>query len=233
MNVMNTLNGASLKIEERQLVDRQGRPRVGNYMHLSNGRKYFPFDPRPEDVDIEVIAHHLACNGRWQGATQHKRFKSRIFLSVAEHSVYVARYLAEELNRPDLALEALLHDGSEGYIGDLIRPLKYSPEFRAPFFAVEQINEVVIGSRFNLVYPFPKEIKMADEAVTEAEHQQVIFRHPDEEWESGLLHETKVCAPYDIQMLDPFPAKEFFLDAYYTIIGQREKYRALPDDFRV
>ncbi|RWJ03431.1 hypothetical protein [Mesorhizobium sp.] len=232
-NHMNMLHGKEIKLEERCMVDRFGRKRVGNYMATSSGRKYWPFDPRPDEIDIEVIAHHLANTARWAGATQHKRFKSRIFLSVAEHSVLVARYLAEVLKRPDLALEGLLHDGTEGYIGDLIRPLKYSPEFRKPFLEVELLNETPLGSRFNLVYPFPKEVKIADEAVTSAEQEQCIFWHPDEQFEPGHLHDHTNVAPYQIEMLEPYPAKELFLMAYWAIMADREKYRPLPEAFRV
>lgn len=233
MNVMNTIQGEAITIEDRKLVDRHGRSRAGAYMHVSNGRKYFPFDPREDEVDIQVIAHHLACNGRYNGATQHRRFKSRIFYSVAEHSVYVANYLRMDLKRPDLALEGLLHDASEAFIGDLIRPLKYSPEFRAPFFAVEEINEVIIGRAFNLVYPFPKEIKQADEAVTAAEVEQIIVKHPEEEFESGLLHDPDKVAPYEIAMFDPFAAKEMFLATFYALVEERDKFRPLPEAFRV
>lgn len=233
ISVMNTLHGKELKIEERNLTDRFGRQRVGNYMATSSGFKYWPFDPRPEEIDIQVVAHHLATQGRWNGATQHRRFKSKIFLSVAEHSVLVARYLIEVLKRPDLALEGLLHDGTEGYIGDLIRPLKYSPSFRAPFLAVEELNEGPLGSRFNLIYPFPKEIKIADEAVTNAEHDQCIFWHPDEAVKGIDLADAEFTAPYEIQMLNPFEAKELFLIAYHDIIADRAKYRPLPADFRV
>ncbi|RWI35495.1 hypothetical protein [Mesorhizobium sp.] len=233
MNIMNTLHGKELKIEERNLIDRHGNRRVGNYMATSTGYKYWPFDPKPEEIYIEAIAHHLATKARWAGATQHRRFKSRIFFAVAEHSVYVADYVRDVLKRPDLELEALLHDAPEYVIGDLIRPLKYSPSFRAPFLELEDLNEAVVAKRFNLVHPFPREIKIADEAVTEAEHQQIIFWHPDEGGETVELHETKAVANIEIKMLEPYPAKEFFLDAYYNAIARREEYRPLPQAFRV
>jgi hypothetical protein len=231
MNVMNTLRGGNYDIAERKLVDKHGRSRAGNYMHMVKGGKFFPMDPRADEIDIEEIAHHLANNGRWAGATQHKRFKSRIFYSVAEHSVYVARHL-EKMGRPDLALEGLLHDGPEYVIGDLIRPMKYHPAFKE-YFKIEELNDKALAERFNLVYPFPKEIKLADEAITEAEHKQIILRNLDEEWSSGLLHDQTKGAAVEIQMLDPYPAKEFFLQAYYEIIATRETYRALPPDFRL
>ncbi|RWB95629.1 MAG: hypothetical protein EOQ56_28180 [Mesorhizobium sp.] len=228
MNVMNTH-----KIEERSLIDRFGRKRVGTYMHTADGHKYWPFDPRADEVDIDTIAQHLAGQNRWQGAIRHKRFKSKIFLSVAEHSVMCAAYMIDVLKRPDLMLEALLHDASEAYIGDLIRPLKYSPEFRAPFLKVEELNERAIADRFNLVYPFPPEVKQADEAVCTAESNQCIFRHPDEEWGAVPFLDDSKVAPYEIQMLNPFEAKELFIIAYHDIIADREKYRPLPEAFRV
>lgn len=235
MNVMNKIiiDGREVDVESRNLIDRFGNKRVGSYMATSDGHKYWPFDPRPEEIRIEVIAHHLATACRWAGAVRHKRFKTKIFYAVAEHSVYVANYVRDVLQRPDLELEALLHDASEAYIGDLIRPLKYSPEFRKPFLDVEEINELALAKRFNLVYPFPKEIKIGDEAVCNAEHEQIIFWNPSEEHKSGQLHDDRLIAPYEIQMLQPYQAKDLFLQAYYDAISRREQYRPLPAGFRI
>jgi len=197
--------------------------RVGNYMHTSNGRKYWPLDPRPEEVHIEVIAHHLANRCRYNGATQHKKHPERIFYSVAEHSVYVSRYVAEVLGKPEYALEALLHDASEAFNGDLIRPLKYDPLFAEPFKKVEDINELVIAQRFNLVYPFPEEIKIADEAVTAAEVNQIIVKDPKEDWSYGALHDTSRIAPYKIRMFEPYSAKRMFIDRFREVGVHRTK----------
>lgn len=203
------------------------QPVRGRYMHTSNGKKYWPMDPRPEEVHIEVVAHHLATRCRYNGATQHPQFRSKIFYSVAEHSVYVSRYLEEVLGRPDLALEGLLHDGSEAYNGDLIRPLKYDPLFRAPFQVVEEKNERAGAIRFNLIYPYPKEVKIADEAVTAAEVNQIIVHAPNEDW-SGKLHDETNVAPYTIEMLEPFAAKEQFLLRWEELARKRDRFRALP-----
>lgn len=218
-----------IKPEDRQLHDRFGRPRVGNYMHTAGGEKYWPFDPRADEVKIATIAHQLAGQNRWQGAVRHRRFKMRIFYSVAEHSHYCARYMIEVLKRPDLALEALLHDASEAYIGDLIRPLKYDPQFREPFRVVEDLNEKVIAERFNLVYPFPAEVKIADEAICEAESQQIVPRDPDEEWDTGAMHDRTNAAPYEITMHLPSEAKAIFMLTYRRLMADRAKYRPLPE----
>lgn len=202
-----------------------GPVRQGRYMHTSNGRKYWPLDPRPDEVFVDVVAHHLATRCRYNGAVQHPRITSRIFYSVAEHSVYVADYIAKVLGKPEFALEGLLHDGSESYNGDLIRPLKYSPEFTAPFKKVEELNELAVARKFGLVYPFPAEVKIADEAVTTAEVQQIVPKHPAEEWDSGRLHDDSQVAPIEIIMLDAYQAKILFLDKFKELWTARERAR--------
>ncbi len=215
-------------LPQEPVVLTNGQPVRGKYMHTSNGKKYWPLDPKPHEVHPEVIAHHLANKCRWNGATQHRYFRSKIFYSVAEHSVLVSRYVEEELGRPEYALEALLHDGSEAYNGDLIRPLKYSPEFAEPFRKVEDLNERAGAVRFNLVYPYPKEVKQADEAVCAAEAAQIIIRDPNEDWQTGKLHDDSVVAPYEIEMLLPYEAKELFLMRLEEVLRKRHKYASLP-----
>lgn len=197
--------------------------RKGHYMHTSNGKKYWPMDPRPEEVHIDVVAHHLATRCRYNGAVQHPVFRSRIFYSVAEHSVLVSRYIEEVLGQPEYALEGLLHDGSEAYNGDLIRPLKYDELFREPFKVVEERNERAGAERFGLAYPYPKAVKLADEAVTNAEVAQIIVKDPSEDW-SSKLHDDSHMAPYQIEMMDPFLAKQFFLLRYEELMSRRDRY---------
>lgn len=188
------------------------------FMHTSNGKPYYPFAPKAADVDINVIAHHLATRARWAGATQHRAFRERIFYSVAEHSVYVSEYLQYELNRPDLALAGLLHDGSEAYNGDLIRPLKYSPAFREPFKKVEALNEAAVEERFGLTVQMKDPaIKIADEAVCHAEWLQIIPRHKDHPL-TAEYHETTRLAPIKITMFEPHVAKCFFLSRFDTVM---------------
>lgn len=64
--------------------------------------------------------------------------------SVAEHSVIVSLYVD-----PEYAREALLHDATEAYLGDIVRPLKGSPEF-AGYRTLEARMHEVIAERFNL-----------------------------------------------------------------------------------
>lgn len=87
-----------------------------------SGIYYDPFAMKIENIDFYDIPHHLSMICRYGGAT-----KSR--WDVAIHSVVVSR-AAEVLGAsPFVQLALLLHDASEAYIGDVVRPIKHTPEF--------------------------------------------------------------------------------------------------------
>ncbi|MBI2850148.1 MAG: metal-dependent phosphohydrolase [Chloroflexi bacterium] len=90
-----------------------------NWMTTYTGKKFHYLNPQPDEIDIKDIAHHLSLICRFTGA-------SRVFYSVAEHSVRVARLLPKELQ-----LAGLLHDAAEAYINDISRPVKYSHKLEA------------------------------------------------------------------------------------------------------
>lgn len=194
------------------------------YIHTASGQPYWPFRPTPEMVDIQVVAHHLANQCRWAGATQHRTQRDRIFYSVAEHSLYVSDYLERDLNRPDLALEGLLHDAPEAFIQDWIRPIKYAPVLRAIYQQIEEPNERAVATRFSLQWPWPPEVKIADEAVCRAERDQIIPLAPGTDWntEHSMLDESQKPAPITIEMLAPHQAKRAFLARFERLIRVRE-----------
>lgn len=204
----------------------QTTDRYGRFMFTASGRKYWPLDPRPHEVNIETIAHHLANKCRYNGATQHKTKPEKIFYSVAEHSVYCSY-----LGHPSEALERLLHDASEAYNGDLIRPLKYDPIFARPFRRVEEANESVIAVKYALNEK-AESVKPADEAVTAAEVKQIIVMDPSEDWEQRLLlHDASKVAPIEIQMLDPWKAKKFFLHRFHQLWDAEKNWRRIGNGF--
>jgi uncharacterized protein len=189
------------------------------YIHTAGGNKVYPFAMTPEQVDIQTIARHLACQSRWLGATQHRFLKNRISYSVAEHSVYVSDFVTRELGRPDLAFDALMHDAAEAYIGDMIRPLKYSPAFHDVFKELEDRVERVISRKYGLTHPFPPEVKVADNAVCMAEWEQIVPRNPNERWGADVIKAGTIvkAAPIGIAMLHPYEAYELFMDRFRTL----------------
>lgn len=112
------------------------------WMQTYSGRRFYPLAPTADDIELADIAHGLAMTCRYGGHSRH-------FYSVAEHCVLVSKCVEEWAIGSGLspqlvrawALEGLLHDSAEAYIGDMIRPLKHQPEmleFRKAEAAIER-----------------------------------------------------------------------------------------------
>jgi hypothetical protein len=153
--------------------------RRGEWMQTFSGRQYWPLDPRPEEVEIEDIAHHLSMMCRYCGACLQ-------FWSVAEHSVGVLDVAEKEAARQNahpssvlhLSRHALMHDGAEAYCHDLIRPIKRCV---VGYHEVEARNSDAIALRFNLGLPgiwASKIIKDADNAMLLAEQGALMGPAP-------------------------------------------------------
>lgn len=107
-------------------------------------------DFQPEDVNIEDIAHALACNNRFVGHLKEP-------VSVAQHSVYVSRLCRNTSSR----LQALLHDASEAYIGDVTKWLKQTEIFDG-YRELESHIQRTIYRRFGCLEEDTVETKTAD-----------------------------------------------------------------------
>ncbi|THK38089.1 hypothetical protein EHS39_11390 [Ensifer sp. MPMI2T] len=128
-------------------------PRLGDWMQTASGRKFWPMDPRSEEVHIEDIAHSLSLQCRYAGHCLR-------FYSVAEHSVHLARHLRWQ--GVEVALWALLHDASEAYLVDVPRPVKpHLPGYKE---AERQVT-AAITRRFNLPEEMPAAVHDADNRI--------------------------------------------------------------------
>ncbi|UNC91664.1 phosphohydrolase [Candidatus Contubernalis alkaliaceticus] len=98
--------------------------RKGDWIETYTGRKFWPLDPRPEDICIKDIAHGLSHMCRYNG-------QSKFFFSVAQHSLNCAEH-AKRMKLPQrYQLLCLLHDAAEAYVSDVAKPLKpYLPQFK-------------------------------------------------------------------------------------------------------
>lgn len=103
-------------------------PSRGDWMQTFTGAKFYPMDPRGDEVHIADVAHHLSLLCRYAGAVDR-------FYSVAEHSVKLSRWFLDQdptlgwgsfskRMRRRRAVLALLHDATEAYCVDVPRPLK-------------------------------------------------------------------------------------------------------------
>lgn len=116
------------------------------------GRRINPLNVRPEDICIEDIAHALACCNRFAGHATRP-------ISVGQHSVYVSR-VAGRHSAHD-ALQGLLHDASEAYLGDVTRFLKATPEMSA-YRLVEYEIEKTVYRKFGLSVSMTAPVRDAD-----------------------------------------------------------------------
>ena len=90
---------------------------MNSYMHTYTGKKINPLAFIKDDIDIQDIAHALSLLCRGGGHL-------KIFYSVAQHSLNCAQEAFLRYQDSRLSLACLLHDASEAYISDIIRPLK-------------------------------------------------------------------------------------------------------------
>lgn len=143
------------------------------YVGTRLGGKFYPFAPEREPVLLDEVVRSLAATCRWRGHTLG-------VLSVAEHSVMVARQVA-----PEHRLYALLHDAGEAYLCDMPAPLKHFSFFRVPdgrggveeipFSVVEEgILQAVLRSVGLPGGPMPREVFDADLRVRLFEHEQLV-----------------------------------------------------------
>lgn len=92
-------------------------------MNTYTGRVFNPLEMVPDNVAIEDIAHALSMMCRGNG---HLRF----FYSVGLHSINCAQEAIARGHQTGTVLACLLHDATEAYIADLIRPVKNQlPEY--------------------------------------------------------------------------------------------------------
>jgi hypothetical protein len=93
-----------------------------------------PLNLAQKDVRVEDIAHALANCNRFAGHLKKP-------ISVAQHSVYVSR-LCEPYG-PHVAYQALFHDASEAYLGDVTKWLKQTPAMRGYRQAEERAQRTI------------------------------------------------------------------------------------------
>ena len=175
--------------EAYRMVDEAGErkgdqvTRNGDWMLTATGRQFWPLDPRPEEIDIEDIAHSLAHQCRFAG---HCRF----FYSVAQHSVLVSKVVP-----PEHAAWGLLHDAAEAYLVDLPRPIKRYSEMGDLYREIEGRLMRVICERFGLSAKEPLSVKFADDVLLMTEKRDVMPPSP-EPWRETAEPMEQIIRPW-------------------------------------
>ena len=175
-----------------------GKIRNGAWIQTYTGKQFWPMDARPEEVDIQDIAHALSMLCRFNGHCNR-------FYSVAEHSVHVSNTV-----KPKQALWGLLHDAAEAYLSDLPQPIKR----QMPDFGLfEDLLLEVIADRFGLSSPIPPEVKHADAVMLATEKSALMGAEPAP-W-------GEILEPLDPEMIhgwEPEKAKQKFLERFEELL---------------
>ena len=112
----------------------------------------------PKDITLNDVAHSLSMICRYNGHVP-------TFYSVAEHSVRVASLLETNGHPRNVVLTGLLHDASETYVGDMVRPLKRHPDFGATHQEVEARVAAACHQALGGTFPHPDAVHDADQAI--------------------------------------------------------------------
>lgn len=139
-----------------------------------SGQNFDLANPTAAMVHPADIAHSLSMQCRFNGHTSH-------FYSVAQHC-----YLVADLVPAEDQLAALLHDATEAYVGDLVRPLKEEMRECARYNGTTCMYDVTeqrvweaICERFDLSPVLPPSVKHADLVALATEKRDLMPWHPE------------------------------------------------------
>lgn len=205
----------------------------GEWFVTVSGRRVFVCDPRPEDIDLGDIAHALAHVCRFGG-------HCNPFYSVAQHSVHVSEIL-EEVDQPALdippapyssqylALVGLLHDATEAYVGDVIRPLKLALD---RYQEIEARWWLAIATHFRLPWELPPLVKYADLRALATERRDLLIQSP---WitQSLMKADERGHPPTERGLipLAPADARRDFLHRYRILEPSRRLEGGAPAEW--
>lgn len=177
--------------------------RLGDYIETYTGKTFYPLDPRPEEIDIVDIAHHLSQICRFNGA-------SKFFFSVAQHSINVYKYVKAQGGSIEQQFDALMHDASEAYLCDLPKPIK---RFMSDYKVYEDIVQEVIYQKYGLNSNYFETTKKADTDMLSYEAKILM---PCKTWN----HDPISISEIKIEERLISDVKEEFLKIFFELKGK-------------
>jgi hypothetical protein len=151
------------------------------FIRTFTGRKFWPLNPEPDELDIRDIAHALSMVCRFTGHVKR-------FYSVADHSLRVSK-LAEKMalrgyclsfsylrttSAREMALWGLMHDASEAYLCDIPSPIKHASGLGELYREYERRLMNVIAERYELGIIEPLIVKKADRILLNTEMRDLM-----------------------------------------------------------
>ena len=170
-----------------------------NWIETATGQKFDPTNPRLTAYNTRDIAPALSKICRYNGQT-------KMFYSVAEHSVHLARYLQKQGHNRFIVRTALMHDASEAYVGDLVVCMKHLlPEFKK---MEERVMEC-ISETFGLIYPIPEIVHQVDQRIL-VDERDFLMSDSGNNWPCDTLERLGI----NIQCWSPPQAQQEFMSTY-------------------
>lgn len=173
-----------------------------DWVQTYSGKRFDFLDPKPEQIDIEDIAHSLSGLPRYNNHT-------KVPYSVAQHSLAVMRKVPV-----NDYLVALLHDAPEAYIGDMLGPIKRRvPQFQE----IETGVWFAICRKFGLDGIIPESVRRAD-IIALATEQRDLMNECEHDWS---LPEWAKPDIYPIQVMPFKEVKRKFLYTFKVLMERR------------
>ena len=177
---------------------------MNDIMSTYSGMRFCPLEMKPENARLEDIAHALSLLCRGGG---HLKY----FYSVGQHCINCAREADARGWDKRIVLACLLHDASEAYISDIIRPVK---KYLTNYMEIEDGILKVIFKHFELGEVTPEEwaqVRQIDDEILAHELKNLLCG----DWEGEL---PKLYAEPDLSCRDFREVEEQYKAVYEKIV---------------
>jgi hypothetical protein len=172
--------------------------RRGPWIQTRSGARWYPYTPRPADVQLEDLGA-CAYVMRWGGHAG--------AITVAEHQYRVARLLAAKGESPLVQLLGALHDAHEVYPpGDVAGPV-HDPRGFLGYVVWWGINymsrraEVAVRRRLHLPFFLPRAVREADRALLSSEAHCLLQGGP-KGWGATLPEPRPLPIPWSPEVAE-------------------------------
>lgn len=160
------------------------------WITTATGKRFYFMEPFESIVDIGDVAHALSNICRFGGHCHQ-------FYSVAQHSILCFRIASDEFK-----YEALMHDSSETYLGDIPSPLKWCLKEGTVWPQIQCSVEQCVATTFGFPYPMSGQVHHIDYVAVAAE-ALVLLPTDLADWNvQGYAEEAKMWVPEVKELLD-------------------------------
>lgn len=169
-----------------------------SWISTYTGRHFNYSDPNLDSICLLDIAHSLSQINRFCGHTNWP-------YSVAQHSVGASYIVPQEF-----ALEALMHDAHEAYVGDMMSPLKHLlPDYKSVELRIEQM----VRLKFGLPAQTSPEVKHADLVMLATEKEALLHANSGD-WPilEGVTPSNRIIVP-----MSHVEAKQQFIHRFHDL----------------